>query len=186
VRSGRPCGPRTRLGRAAARERRPRATVTRARASSAPAGQTRRPRGLLAAQFRFELVRCGSVEPPLRAHETAARVWPKQASETPAIRRPPFGTGSSGAERQGSPDCGKRRRLQATTSETIGSAPAATCDRLAQRHHRIRRGTFRPGVPTQIRDFAPPLCRPRFRRNRKLSVRSRLGECERAGTRADR
>jgi hypothetical protein len=78
-------------------------------------------------------------------------------------------TGSSRAERQGSPDCAKRRRLQAMTSEAIAGAPAPTCDRLAERYRRIRRGTFWPGRAYTNRRFARRYADPWF------SVRSRLG-----------
>jgi hypothetical protein len=95
-------------------------------------------------------------------------------------RRLPLSTGSRGAERQGSPDCGKRRRLQATTSEAIGGAPAATCDRLAQPHHRIRRGTFRPGRAYANPRFCTPLCRPCFRRFARLCGRRFRGRSDRS------
>ena len=138
--------------------------MTRARASSAPAGADEAP---ARAPRRAVPLRAGQMRqrraPASRPRDCCARLA-QAGVRNPCDQTHPFGHRQQRAERQGSPDCGKRRRLQATTSEAIGGAPAATCDRLAQRHHRIRRGTFRPGVPTQIRDFAPPLCRPRFRR----------------------
>jgi hypothetical protein len=83
-------------------------------------------------------------------------------------RRLHLSTGSNRAERQGSPDCGKRRRLQTTTSAAISGAAAATCGRLAQRHHQIRRGTFPPGLAYAIRDFARRSAGPAYGERRAL------------------
>jgi hypothetical protein len=74
----------------------------------------------------------------------------------------PLSTGSSAGKRQSSSDYGKRRRFQATMSEAIGGALAAICDRLAQRHHRIREEHFARRVPMQSRASARRYASPGF------------------------
>ena len=164
MRSGRPCGPRTRLGRAAARERRPRATVTRARASSAPAGADEAP---ARAPRRAVPLRAGQMRQcraPASGPTRLRRASGPAGVRNPCDQTPPFGH--------------RQQRGGAPRFTRLRQAPPASSDN--ERGHRRRAGgdlrsprSAAPSDPARNIPagrayanprFCTPLCRPRFRR----------------------